>query len=136
MGSASLGEAYWRAGEYDKARQPAEEALELAKQWEYKVYIGYANWVLGEIALKINPAQAGEPLAGPCFEKGIAVFQEIKAENWLAVAYAGYGRFHKQRGNITQAREYLNQALEIFERLGTLMEPDKVREALAGLPEG
>jgi len=29
----------------------------------------------------------------------------------------------------------LTDALEIFERLGTLIEPDKVREELAGLPE-
>jgi len=128
-----LGEGYWRAGEYDKARQTVEEALELAEQCEYKIQIGYAHYLLGEIALKTNPSQAGDPQAGPCFEKAIAVFQEIKAENWLAVAYAGYGRFHKQQGNIAQAREYLNQALEIFERLGTLIEPDKVREDLAGL---
>ena len=31
---------------------------------------------------------------------------------------------------------YLTQALEIFERLGTLIEPDKVRKELAGLPQG
>jgi len=33
------------------------------------------------------------------------------------------------------ARRYLTQqALEIFERLGTLIEPDKVRKELAELP--
>jgi tetratricopeptide (TPR) repeat protein len=85
---------------------------------------------LGEIALKTNPAQAV-----PHFEKSIAIFQEIKAENELAMAYTGYGRLHKQQGQIAQAREYLTKALEIFERLGTLLEPDKVREELAGLPE-
>jgi tetratricopeptide (TPR) repeat protein len=62
------------------------------------------------------------------------VLLAIKAENELALAYAGYGRLHRQQGNITQAREYLTQALEIFERLGTLGEPDKVRQALAELP--
>ena len=30
---------------------------------------------------------------------------------------------------------YLTKALEIFERLGTLLEPDKVRKELAELPE-
>ncbi len=65
----------------------------------------------------------------------MAVLQEIKAENELAMAYAGYGRLHKQQGQIGQAREYLTKALEIFERLGTLIEPDKVREELAKLPK-
>ena len=36
---------------------------------------------------------------------------------------------------MADAREYLTKALEIFERLGTLIEPDKVREELAELPQ-
>jgi tetratricopeptide (TPR) repeat protein len=82
------------------------------------------------MALKTNPAQAATH-----FERSIAVLREIKAENELALAYAGYGRFHKQQYQIATAREYLKKALEIFERLGTLIEPDRVREELAGLPE-
>ena len=69
------------------------------------------------------------------FEKSIAVLQEIKAENELALAYVGSGRLYKKQNQITQAREYLMKALEIFERLGTLLEPEKVREILAELPE-
>ena len=74
------------------------------------------------------------PLAAPHFEQSIAILQQINAENELALAYAGYGRLHQQQGHVTQAREYLTRALEIFERLGTLGEPDKVRQALADLP--
>ena len=69
------------------------------------------------------------------FEKSIAVLQEIKAENELALAYAGYGRFYKVQGQSATAREYLMKALDIFERLGTLIEPDRVREELAELFE-
>ena len=47
----------------------------------------------------------------------------------------GYGRLHTQQGHTTQARDYLTRALEIFERLGTLGEPEKVRQALAARPE-
>jgi flagellin-specific chaperone FliS len=65
----------------------------------------------------------------------MVVLREIKAENELALAYAGYGRLHKHQDKVGQAREYLTKALEIFERLGTLLEPDKVREELAELPE-
>ena len=61
------------------------------------------------------------------------MLRDIHAENELALADAGYGRWHAEQGDMAQAREYLNYALEIFERLGTLGEPDKVRQALAAL---
>jgi predicted ATPase len=125
-----LSEGYWLAGEADKARQKLEEGLEMADRCGARYYVGFAQRLLGEIALKTNPAQAAL-----CFEKSIAVLQEIKAENELALAYVGYGRLHKQQNQIAQAREYLMKALEIFERLGTILEPDKVRETLAELPE-
>jgi tetratricopeptide (TPR) repeat protein len=125
-----LGEGHWLAGEDNKARLTLEKGLEIAERCGTRYYAGFAQRLLGEITLKTNPAQAV-----PYFEKSIAIFREIKAENELALAYAGYGRYRKQRGQIAQAREYLKKALEIFERLGTLIEPDKVREILAELPE-
>ncbi|NIS70087.1 MAG: AAA family ATPase [Proteobacteria bacterium] len=128
--TCTLGAGYWLAGEDDRARQTLEDGLEIADRCGVKYYSGFAQRLLGEIALKNNPAQAGAH-----FEKSIALLQEIRAENELAQAYAGYGRLHKQRGKIAQAREYLMKALEIFERLGTLIEPDKVRGELAELPE-
>jgi len=128
--ACTLGTGFWLAGEDDKARQTFEEALEIAERCGARYYVGFAQRLLGEIALKTNPAQAA-----PHFEKSITVLQEIKAENELALAYAGYGRLQKQQGQIGQAREYLAKALEIFERLGTLIEPDKVREELAKLPK-
>ena len=51
------------------------------------------------------------------------------------MAYARYGRLQKQQGQMAQAREYLTKALKIFERLGTLNEPDKIREESARLPK-
>ncbi len=128
--TCTLGEGYWLAGELDKARQTLEDGLEIAERCGARYYAGFAHRVLGEIALNTNPAQAA-----PHFEKSMAVLQEINAENELALAYAGYGRLHKQKGQTAQAREYLTKALEIFERLGTLIEPDKVREELTGLPK-
>ncbi|MGD9240880.1 MAG: AAA family ATPase [Desulfobacterales bacterium] len=123
-----LGEGYWLAGEEDKARQTIEELLDNASRSGAKYYIGWAERLLGMVALKTNPTQAAVH-----FQRSIAVLQEIKAENELALAYADYGRLHKQQNQITQAQEYLLKALEIFERLGTLVEPDKVRKILAEL---
>jgi tetratricopeptide (TPR) repeat protein len=128
-----LGEAYWLAGAYDKATQTLEEVLRIAERCGLKFHIGCAHRMLGEIALTTNPAQVGEPLAAPHFAESIAMLRAINAENELALSYAGYGRLHKEQGNVEQARNYLAQALEVFERLGTLIEPDKVRQELAEL---
>jgi len=126
---AWLGEGYLLAGEYDKANEILDEHLQLAERCGGRWYEGYTHRLLGEVALKTNPDEAA-----PHFEKAISIFREIKAENELALAYSGMGRFHRQQGNTEQARKYLNDALEIFERLGTLIEPDKVRNELAELP--
>ena len=67
------------------------------------------------------------------FEKCIALDKEIKAENELALAYAGYGGLYKQQGNAEKAKEYLNKALKILDRLGTLIEPEKIRKDLDDL---
>jgi class 3 adenylate cyclase/tetratricopeptide (TPR) repeat protein len=123
-----LGEGYRRAGQHAKGRQTLEELLNFAERCGARGYLGSAHRLLGEIALKTNADEAA-----PHFEKAITIFRALKMENELALAYSGMGRYHKQQGNVKEAREYLTKALEIFERLGTLIEPDKVREELAGL---
>jgi class 3 adenylate cyclase/tetratricopeptide (TPR) repeat protein len=124
-----LAEACLLSGDYNRARETAEEAVELGERYGAKFTLTFAYRMLGEVDLRTNPDEAAPP-----FEQAISISQEIKAENELALAYSGMGRYHKQQGNVGEAREYLTKALEIFERLGTLIEPDKVREELAGLP--
>ena len=124
-----LGEGYWLKGEYGKARQALEEHLAIAERNGMKFHIGSVHRLLGEVALHTNPVEAA-----PHFETSIATLHAINAENELALAYAGCGRFHAQQGRITEARDCLTRALAIFERLGTLGEPDKVRQSLAALP--
>jgi class 3 adenylate cyclase/tetratricopeptide (TPR) repeat protein len=121
-----LGEGYWLAGEDGKAMRALEDCLEMAARYATRYYLGSAHRLMGEITLKNNSSQAGRH-----FEKSIDVLREIKAENELALAYAGHGRLHKQQGQIDQARKYLTKGLKIFERLETLIEADKIREELA-----
>jgi tetratricopeptide (TPR) repeat protein len=126
--SAYLADAYFFAGEYDKAKQTLEELQNLSDRCGARWWFGIAQRLLGEVALITNPSEAP-----PHFEIAISIFGEIKAENDLALAYSGMGRYHKQQGNTEQAREYLTKALEIFERLGTLIQPDRVRKELEEL---
>ena len=127
--SSCLAEGYFLAEADDKAEQSAKEALEVAERCGAKYYIGWAHRLLGEVALKTDYSKAL-----PHFKKSISIFKKIKAENELALSYAGLGRLAKKQGDTVQAREHLSKALEIFERLGTLIEPDKVKKELADLP--
>ena len=103
--------------------------LGLAERCGGRPWLGGSHRILGEVALRTDPAQAA-----PHFERAISIFREIKAENDLALAYSGMGRLYKLRGEYAEARSYLTDALEIFERLGTLIEPVKVRKELGELP--
>jgi tetratricopeptide (TPR) repeat protein len=126
-----LGEAYWRAGEYEKGRAVLEQLLGIIEPCGMRLVAAQGHRILGEIATKTDPARAAS-----YFDRSIAALLEIKAEPDLALAYAGYGRFHKQLGRIAEARDYLTRALEIFERVGILGEPEKVRRELAELATG
>ena len=119
----------WVAGEYGKAMQTAEELLALANRCGAKLQVGHAHLGLGMATLETNLAQAA-----PHLEQSIAIYREIKAQNMLAIALAFYGGFHKKQGRITEARNFLTKALEIFERLGHLIWPDEVRKELAEFP--
>jgi tetratricopeptide (TPR) repeat protein len=122
-----LTEGYWLAGQYEEGTKTAEGLLRMAEPRGMRYEVGYAHFFLGEMSVGTDPDEAASHL-----DKSISVFQEIKAENALAMAYAGFGRLHK-KGRADLAREYLTKALEIFERVGTMIEPDKLRAELSRL---
>jgi class 3 adenylate cyclase/tetratricopeptide (TPR) repeat protein len=123
-----LGEGYLFAGDYDKALQTLKNLAEFTEQRNIRFYFAVAQYLLGEVTLKTDPSNAPQ-----YFTKSIDLLQAIKAEYYLARAYAGYGRYHKQKGDMAQARDYLTKALEIFTRLEVLHEPDKVKKELADM---
>ena len=123
-----LADAYIRIRELEKAEQRASEALELAENYGKRLAAGYSHRILGELNIEKRPEEAIDH-----FEKSISICTEVGAENELAFAYAEYGRYYKQQGNREKAEEYLTKSLEIFERLGTLIQPDKVKKELAEL---
>ena len=127
---AVLGQVYLQFGKYDESRELADEILRISEAGGMEYYVGFANRLLGEVDLKLRNEECELH-----FKKSIAIFEKIKAENDLALAFAGFGLYQKQRENIENARDYLNKALEILERLGTLVVTDKIREELCELPE-
>ncbi len=125
-----LGEGYLLSEEFEESRQVLEEVIGLAEHLKMKYFIGRASRLLGEIAIITNLNRAAAH-----FDKSVNICKKIGAENELAFAFAGYGRLHKYHGNITEALGYFQKALEIFDRLGALIEPEKIRKELAELPE-
>jgi tetratricopeptide (TPR) repeat protein len=133
---ARLGECYLLNHQYEAAKEQIEITLKTAERAGLKYYAAWCHHLLGEALLKSDPSREKARFAETCFECAVSICRKIRAENSLAVAYAGLGRCHKHQGNAAVAREYLNRALEIFQRLGTLLEPDNVRKEMAQLPEG
>lgn len=125
-----LGEAYLLAGEHEKARQELERVIELAERYDIMGITPLAVRTLGKVAMNAYPDQAAE-----YFDKSIEISLKLKTENNLALTYAAYGQYYKQKGDIVQAQAYLIKALKIFERLGTLIEPENIRKELSELPE-
>ena len=62
-----LGEAYFLAGEYEKALQILKRCIELAERYKIKCYTPYAFRIFGRVALKTDPAKALQ-----YFEKSIS----------------------------------------------------------------
>ncbi len=123
-----LGEGYLLAGDHNNAREILEEGIKTLEGSLF--YLGCAHRLLGEVLIKEDVHLAASHL-----QKSIDILQEIKAENELAFAYASYGRLHKSEGRSKQVSEFLTKALEIFQRIGTRIEPDKILEELADLKE-
>jgi len=132
--SLYLGEAYLVAGELDKAQESLRTTLELAEECGMRFFVGSCHRLLGEVALR--GASDRLVAAREHFERSIATLSEINAENELAAAYAGYGEALGRSSRITDARDYFTRAVDIFERLGALLEPERIRTRLAALPAG
>ena len=123
-----LGEAYLLHRSYEKALKTIIELLRVAERCGSITYIAHAHRLLGEIDLETNPTKAA-----PHYDKCIEIFQKIEAQNNLAQAYFGYGRFYRRQGNLELARKFFTEALNVFERLGTLDLPAKVKKELEEL---
>ena len=112
----------WR-GSTTRPRKPSKSTWQIATRNGMRFHIGSAHRLLGEVAMHTDLAQAA-----PHFETSIAILRDIHAENELALAYAGYGRWHAQQGDMTQARDYLTRRSG---NLRTPRHPGRARQGAA-----
>lgn len=118
------------AADYEEAREVAGDLLELADRDGGKWFSGRARRCLGEAEMNLGLAKEAEAH----LEQSLTILKSIQAENEAALALAALGRLRKKQRRWKVARQNLTEALETFERLGTRIEPERVRQELASLP--
>lgn len=124
-----VAQAYLQAGRTAEAAQLARETVELAERCGANLGAAMARSALGE-ALAITGSWEE---AAACFERSIALLRPMGNRGFLGLAHAGYGRLHRRLGNIAEARAHYTRALGIFEEIGHLLEPGRIRGELAAL---
>ncbi|MBI1736246.1 MAG: sigma 54-interacting transcriptional regulator [Candidatus Rokubacteria bacterium] len=122
-----LAESLVRAGDDARAEPLAAAVRQTCREIGYRHLEGVAERVLGECLVRRDATAAAGHL-----DAAIATLTGVGARNELAKALAARARLAAATGEDAAARAGLARALEIFDALGTLDEPARVRASLAG----
>jgi class 3 adenylate cyclase/tetratricopeptide (TPR) repeat protein/ribosomal protein L40E len=131
IGSTWLAEGYLHQGNPAFARPLIENVLKKSRETGYLHYEGRACWLMSECIATEAP-DAAEDYA----ETATLIFQRVGARNDLAKAMFTRSALRQRAGDVATARRLLGQACEIFQTLGTLDEPARVKAALSALDRG
>jgi predicted ATPase/class 3 adenylate cyclase len=123
-----LGDGYWMGGDHQKALKVLKKGLAMAEKSNGRFFIGFASRIMAQMYTKNDPLQS-ESL----FKRSIGIFKELKAENEMAMAMIGYGWLCKSQNNDSLAHDIFQQALEIFNRLGTKFDENEIKKAVGPL---
>ncbi|MGH7114886.1 MAG: tetratricopeptide repeat protein [Stellaceae bacterium] len=129
--AARLAEGYLRRGDPASARPLVDHVLATARATGYLQYEGRACWLMAECLGAEAPTTAEDYV-----ETAMRIFEQIGARNDLAQAMVTSAALRQMAGDGAATRRLLEQALAIFEILGTRNEPDRVKTALDALDRG
>ena len=129
-----------RSGDTMVARELAEEAHDMAASAGLRDYEGRTLLTLAEVhggalfdaAEDEADAAAEDSRAATFYQMGVEVLREIGNELELARGLTEYGRHKVEHGEVDQGQKLLQEALEIFTRLGAQQRLD-VEQLLAAL---
>ncbi len=119
LSATAFGNAYIELGNYEKAQEHFEKALEYFISINNKDYVSYLNYNLGLLFYNQDMFQ-------DALEYYIKGLELIKETNWqtdpsirrnMGVYYERIGEIHTELGNYPEAFENINKALEIYESL-------------------
>jgi tetratricopeptide (TPR) repeat protein len=107
-----LSEAYLLAGRLEEARQRAEQALDLARQYQLRGNQAWALWLLGESTTRQGAPEVG-PAAGH-YRQALALAEELGMRPLQAHCHLGLGTLYATIGRRAEARAELSAAIELY----------------------
>ncbi len=130
IGTVWLAEGHLRRGDRASLRPLIEYVLRTSRATGYRQFEGRACWLMAECLATEAPLSAEEYV-----ETAMRIFEEIGARNDFARAMVTRAGLRRSAGDAAVARHLLDEALAIFETLGTTDEEARVGQTLAALAE-
>ena len=125
---ANLAAALVAMGELDAVLPLCQEALRLAEEAGDQFGKALAHRALAEALFCLDPADLQE--AERAIVEAIRVQQEIGGKPELARSYVSYARLLKAKGDGERSREYLTQAIGMFQKMGMAWDLERAEQAL------
>jgi transcriptional regulator with AAA-type ATPase domain/tetratricopeptide (TPR) repeat protein len=129
--SVWLADSLVRSGDRQSGRALAATVLATSESVGYRHLEGVAHRVLGESLLADDGDAAAAHLA-----RAHRLLDETGARNELAKTLVAQAALGAARGDADGARRLMGEARGIFQALGTVDEPGRLRAALQALPGG
>jgi tetratricopeptide (TPR) repeat protein len=107
-----LSEAYLLAGRLEEARHRAEQALDLACQYQLRGHQAWTLWLLGEsMARQASPEVE---LAAGHYRQALALAEELGMRPLQAHCHRGLGTLYAQTGQRELTRTALSTAIVLY----------------------
>jgi tetratricopeptide (TPR) repeat protein len=126
---ACLSEAYLLAGRLEEARQRAEQACDLAHQYQQRGHQAWALWLLGECTARQAPTEV-EPAAGH-YRQALALAEELGMRPLQAHCHRSLGMLYTNTRQQEQARSALSTAIEMYRTMAMTFWLPQAEAALA-----
>jgi tetratricopeptide (TPR) repeat protein len=109
---ARLSEAYLLAGRTADARERAQHALDLSREYQQRGYQADVLRLLGEIAAHHTPPEVAQ--AEAYYRQALALAAELGMRPLQAHCHRGLGTLYTTGGKVEQARTELAMAIELY----------------------
>ena len=116
--TANLGEGLLVAGQVERARTVAQRALDLAVAHKERGHQAWALRLLGDIAARGVPGEAGAAdKAAAYYAQSLALAEELGMRPLVARNHLGLGRLYRQAGDRERAEKHLATSSTMLSQL-------------------
>jgi tetratricopeptide (TPR) repeat protein/KaiC/GvpD/RAD55 family RecA-like ATPase len=135
----ALSRLYLKEGEVEKAKELIERTYSGAASSKCKPFIAYAEMLEGMLCRARKDWQQSIQH----FERSLQIFKDLNAQKWYVPDFGNflyeYGLVYLERneeGDKEKALNFLNQALEMFQKMGAKKDIEKVEARIAFIETG